>query len=154
MGGEIWHLLKVRPVTYRAACAFIEQQHRHHGKPQGWLFGASLENDGQLCGVVCVGRPVARRLQDGLSCEVTRLCTDGTRNACSMLYGAAARAAKALGYRRIITYTLADEPGVSLRAAGWQLDGLTDGGPWDRPGRPRNDKAPIGVKQRWVLAFA
>ena len=146
-------LLRVRPITYRAACAFIEQHHRHHGKPQGWLFGAALEDDGALVGVVAVGRPVARHLQDGLTCEVTRLCTDGTRNAASMLYGAAARAAKALGYRRIITYTLADEPGVSLRAAGWGLDGLTDGGLWDRPGRPRDDKAPTCAKRRWVLAF-
>lgn len=146
-------MLDVRPITYRAACAFIDAHHRHHGRPQGWLFGAALEQDGVLVGVVCVGRPVARHLQDGRTCEVTRLCTDGTRNACSMLYAAAARAAKALGYARIITYTLHTEPGVSLRASGWMLDGHTTGGEWSRPSRRRAGSVTTCVKQRWVLVL-
>lgn len=148
-------MLKLRPITYRAACAFIDANHRHHGRPQGWLFGAALENGtGALVGVVTVGRPVARNLQDGVTCEVTRLCTDGSRNASSMLYGAAARAAKALGYSRIITYTLENEAGASLKAAGWKFDGLTDGGAWDRPGRPRGVNSPTCKKRRWILTFA
>lgn len=149
----ILRLLKIRPVTFSAACAYIDEHHRHHRRPQGWLFGAALESDGAIVGVVCVGRPVARNLQNGFTCEVTRLCTDGTRNAASMLYGAAARAAKALGYRKIITYTLESEPGVSLRAAGWMLEGEAGGGSWSVPSRPRIDKAPICKKNRWSLAL-
>lgn len=147
-------MLKLVPITFRKACAYIEQHHRHHGRPQGWLWGVGVEADGVLVGVACIGRPVARMLDDGLTCEVTRLCTDGTKNAASMLYGAAARAAKSLGYRRIITYTLASEPGVSLKASGWRDDGEAGGGSWSRPSRRRVDAAPIEVKRRWSLAFA
>jgi hypothetical protein len=101
--------------------------------------------------VAIVGRPVARHLADGFTAEVTRLASDGTRNACSMLYGAAWRAARALGYRRLVTYTLAEERGASLRGAGWRLVGEAGGGSWNRPkvGRARVDMHPTQRKLRW-----
>lgn len=97
-------------------------------------------------GVAVVGRPVARMLQDGFTAEVTRLCTDGTRNACSMLYSACWRAAKALGYRKMITYILNTEPGTSLKAAGWKVIGERGGGSWSVPSRPRVDNHPLQRK--------
>ncbi len=109
----------------------------------------AAEHAGAVVGVAVVGRPVARALQDGATAEVIRLATDGMRNACSMLYGACWRAARALGYRRLITYTLATEPGVSLRAAGWTLIGEAGGGIWSRPSRPRDDAHPTQGKLRW-----
>jgi hypothetical protein len=146
--------VKLRPISLRAANAFIEQHHRHHPGVRGWLFGVSVIDDGgQVVGVAVVGRPVARALQDGVTCEVTRVCTTGYKHAASMLYGACARAASALGYTRVLTYLLQDEAGVSLTAAGWQLDLFeAGGGSWDRPSRPRTDKAPTGRKQRWRAA--
>jgi len=91
---------------------------------------------------------------DGYTAEVTRLCTDGTPHACSLLYGAAARAAKALGYRKIITYILESESGVSLRASGWRMDRQSGGGSWSRPSRGRDDKHPTEAKTRWVRDLA
>lgn len=125
--------------------------HRHHQAVRGHKFSLGAEKDGQLVGVAIIGRPVARMLQDGKTLEVTRLCTDGTRNACSFLYGAAARAAFALGYDRIGTYTLPEEGGVSLRASGWKLLGQRGGGSWSREGRSRTDKHPTQPKLRWEL---
>lgn len=113
--------LEVVPVTFRQAGDFISRHHRHHKRPVGWKFGLGIASDGVLVGVLTAGRPVARSLDDGFTLEVNRTCTDGTRNANSMLYGAAWRAAVALGYRRIITYTQEGETGASLRGAGWQL---------------------------------
>lgn len=111
--------LTVRPITLRAASAFVSQHHRHNAPPRGHRFSASVvDEDGMIRGVVMVGRPVARALDDGLTVEVNRSCTDGCPNANSMLYGAAWRAARALGFRRMVTYTQADESGASLRAAG------------------------------------
>lgn len=107
-------------------------------------------NDGdRVVGVAVVGRPVARMLQDGYTAEVTRLCTDGTPHVASKLYAACWRAARALGYRRLITYILDSEPGTSLVAAGWRLVGAAGGGSWDRKDRPRVDTHPIGQKQLW-----
>ncbi len=83
---------------------------------------------------------------DGATAEVTRLCTDGTKDACSFLYGAAARAAFALGFRRIGTYILASEPGTSLTAAGWRLIGERGGGSWSRSARPRVEQHPTQTK--------
>jgi hypothetical protein len=112
---------EIVPVTFRQACAFIAQHHRHHKPPAGMKFCLGISVDGELAGVATVGRPVARAYDDGLTLEVNRTCTNGGRNINSMLYGAAWRAAKALGYRRLITYTQAGETGASLRAAGWQI---------------------------------
>lgn len=128
------------------ANAFVAAHHRHHGKVIGHLFSLGAVLDGQLVGVAIVGRPVARMRDDGRTAEVTRLCTDGTRNACSFLYGAACRAAFALGFERIGTYILASETGASLKAAGWREIGKTKGGSWDTPARRRNDKHPTEQK--------
>lgn len=143
--------LTLYPITQRVAFQHIRDNHRHHKPPRGWVFGISVvDEDGYVRGVVIVGRPVARMLQDGVTCEVTRLCTDGTMNACSMLYGAAARVAKDLGYKRILTYTLTSEGGASLRASGWVLSATnTGGGSWSRTSRVRTDKAPLEPKNRW-----
>lgn len=141
-------LVDLRPVTRDDARAFIRQHHRHHGVPVGWLWLHGLQDEaGELAGVAVVGRPVARPLDDGLTCEITRLCTDGSPNGCSMLYGAARRAAIAKGYRRGLTYILASEDGASLRAAGWSHLWTVKGRSWDVPGRPRTDKHPTEDKE-------
>ena len=133
---------------------FVRKHHRHHKKVVGHLFsiGATLGDD--IVGIVIVGRPVSRFRDDGLTAEVTRLCTDGTKNACSFLYGAAAKAAFALGYQRIGTYILASEPGTSLTAAGWRLIGKTPGRSWSVPSRPRVDKHPLQQKLLFERASA
>lgn len=135
--------LHAAPLTFDIAAAFVREHHRHHTPPQGHKFSIGAMDGDQLVGVVIVGRPVARRRDDGLTLEVTRLCTNGHRNACSFLYGAAARAAFALGYQRIGTYVLKSEPGTSLKAAGWKLIAETPGRSWSVPSRPRTDKHPI-----------
>ena len=134
------HLTKIE---LREANEFVAALHRHHKPVVGHKFSLGAIADGKLVGVAIVGRPVARMRDDGDTLEVTRLCTDGTRNACSFLYGASARAAFALGYHRIGTYILASEPGASLTGAGWRLMGERGGGSWSRGHRPRTDKAPI-----------
>ncbi len=112
--------MNIAPITLRAANAFIDQHHRHNAPVRGWRFGAAVQDkDGATVGVATAGRPVSRHLDDGSTLEVNRTCTDGTRNANSMLYGAIWRAAKALGYRRCVTYIQGNETGASLRAAGW-----------------------------------
>lgn len=146
--------LSLRPITFVKAKDFIAAHHRHHGVPVGWLWGHGVENAaGELVGVATVGRPVARMLDDGYTCEVTRLCTDGSFNACSILYAAARRAAQAKGFRRILTYILDSENGTSLRASGWQLLGETGGGSWSRRSRPRDDKHPTCKKLRYGCAL-
>lgn len=107
------------PITFREACAFVSEKHRHNKAPQGHKFSIGLRAEEGLVGVGMVGRPIARALDDGLTAEVIRTCTDGTRNANSMIYGALWRAARAMGYSRIITYTQSGESGASLRAAGF-----------------------------------
>lgn len=111
--------VQIRPITLREASAFIAEHHRHNKPPRGWKFGVGLQAGDKLVGVATAGRPVARHYDDGLTLEVNRTCTDGTRNANSKLYGAVWQAARAMGYRRAITYTQTDETGASLRAAGW-----------------------------------
>lgn len=139
-------MLRVVPVEFAEACAFVRQHHRHHRAPQGHKFSLAVASFEMVVGVAIVGRPVARGLDDGWTLEVRRLCTDGTRNACSMLYAASWRAARALGYRRVITYILCTESGVSLIAAGWKCLGQAGGGSWNTPGRPRIDCHPLQGK--------
>lgn len=141
--------LALQPITYAEACAFIRQHHRHHLPPQGWKFGVAVNDGEKVVGVATVGRPVARGYDDGLTLELTRCCTDGTKHAASMLYGATWRATKALGYQRLITYTLIEEPGTSLTSAGWKALYQTKGGSWSRVSRPRVDMHPIGQKTLW-----
>jgi len=143
--------LEIQPITWAEACAFINQHHRHHIAPQGWKWGLAVNDGSQVVGVITVGLPIARLLMDGWTLEITRCCTDGTKNACSKLYSAAWRAARAMGYRRIITYTLADEPGNSLRASGFQIVHQTKGGSWDRRDRPRVDKHLTTPKMLWEV---
>jgi hypothetical protein len=145
-------MLELQPITYREACAFIDEYHRHHLPPQGWKFGIAVNDGARVVGVITVGRPVARMLDDGWTLEVTRACTNGTRNANSKLYGAAKRATFALGYKKLITYTLPEEGGASLRGAGWKLIGEAGGGSWNRKDRPRVDTHPIGQKLLWEAA--
>lgn len=144
--------LRLEPCDLDSANAFVERLHRHHGRVRGYKFALAAVSDGVVCGVAIVGRPVSRMRQDGWTLEVTRLCTDGARNACSFLYGASARATFALGYRRIGTYILASESGASLRAAGWRLIAETRAESWDRPSRARVDKHPTVPKLLYEAA--
>lgn len=134
--------LHLVPVSYAEACGFVAMWHRHHSPPQGMKFTVGAATDaGVLIGVAITGRPVARHLDDGGTLEVTRIATDGTPNACSMLYAACRRAAFAIGYRRLITYTQHGETGTSPRAAGWHVIAERPPRPgWDRPSRPRQAK--------------
>ena len=131
------------PITLAEANEFVRQHHRHHEPVVGHKFSIGAAKGDEIVGVVIVGRPVSRARDDGATLEVTRLCTDGTRNACSFLYGAAARAAFALGYERLGTYIMQSEGGASLRAVGWKQVGKTKGKPWNMPGRPRVDTHPL-----------
>lgn len=144
--------LEAIPLDLEAANDFVARMHRHHPPVRGHKFSIAAAVDARIVGVVIVGRPVSRMRQDGRTLEVTRLCTDGTRNACSFLYGAAARAAFALGYLRLGTYTLPDEGGASLRASGWKLIGERGGGSWSRAGRLREDRAPTVAKLLWEVS--
>ena len=128
------------------ANAFVSQYHRHHQPVVGHLFSLGAATGSDIVGVCIVGRPVSRMRDDGVTAEVTRLCTDGTKDACSFLYGAAARAAFALGFKKIGTYILSSEPGTSLTAAGWRLIGERGGGSWSVPSRPRVDRHPTQTK--------
>jgi hypothetical protein len=138
--------LEAFPATFSESCAFVKQQHRHHVPPVGHKFSIACGIEDKIVGVVIVGRPVSRHLDDGFTLEVTRLATDGTRNACSFLYSKAWQASKSLGYKRLITYILQDESGISLKAAGWRLVGERGGGSWSCKARPRVDKHPLQKK--------
>ena len=142
--------LFLHPVTLAEANAFVEQWHRHHKTVPGAKFCVGCADADGSHGVVIVGRPVARALDNGWTLEVNRCCTDGTRNAASMLYQAAWRGAKAMGYRKLITYTLPEEGGASLRGAGWTLIGERGGGSWSTPSRPRIDTHPLQRKLLWT----
>lgn len=136
-------------MTLRTARQYVNANHRHHRAPQGGLFAVGVEADGQLVGCAIVGKPVARMLNDGHTVEITRVCTDGTRNACSFLYRVCVRVANAMGYHKVLTYTLATESGASLRGAGFKQTAMTGGGSWSRPSRGRTDKHPTQEKFRW-----
>jgi len=153
--------LVLTPITLREANAFVERHHRHHGGARGCIMcvavsrvlgGGDAAAVDDVAGVAIVGRPLARMLDNGYTAEVLRCCTDGTRNVCSMLYGAAWRAVRALGYRKLVTYTLATEAGASLRAAGLRVVGEVRGASWSRTSRPRVDTMPAQDKLRWEIA--
>jgi hypothetical protein len=148
--------LRTCPIGLRAANDYVAKLHRHHGPTRGHKFSIAVEDEhGVMHGVAIAGRPVARRFDNGRRLEVLRVCTDGTPNACSMLYGATARAAVAMGYARhdVFTYILDDELGVTLKASGWVHVADTGGGSWSRDERPRTDKHPTVRKQRWHAAM-
>ncbi|GGN40197.1 hypothetical protein FHR83_007094 [Actinoplanes campanulatus] len=138
------------PLTRTQANDLIARRHRHHKPVHGLRFAIGLVDEvGQLRGAAVVGRPVARMTDPYRVAEVTRLVTDGVPNGCSMLYQAAARAAKAMGYERIQTFILLSEPGTSLRASGWEMDRTTKPEGWSRPSRIREDEHPTEAKMRW-----
>ena len=147
-------MLRVVPIRHTRANDFVRRLHRHNKPTLGMIFCVAVADDDQVRGVAIVGRPVARLLDDGMTVEIARVCTDGAANACSMLYGAARRVARALGYTRIITYTLPSEGGASLRACGFRCDGAAgdhSAGWHNRPGRtvePIEDDL-VGGKLRW-----
>lgn len=156
-------MLTIRPIDLKAANQYVLANHRHNGKVLVHRFSIACYDGDRLCGVAMVASPVARMLDDGYTVEIRRCCTDGTRNACSILYGRCARIAKEMGYKRIITYTLETEGGASLRASGWEIDAEGVGGKhWDTPSRPRVVKEetlfgeitasyPVGAKKiRWI----
>jgi hypothetical protein len=144
--------LRVVPIELKEANALIVMWHRHHKRVQGHRFSLGVVNEqGILCGAATVGRPVARLAGSPRAVlEVTRLVTDGTRNACSSLYSAAARVGKELGYERIQTYILDSELGTSLKASGWVNGGPAGGGQWKHTdGKPRRTDQPTELKERW-----
>jgi hypothetical protein len=147
-------VLTLAPCSLEEANAFVARHHRHHQPTPVAKFSIAATRDGAVVGVVIVGLPKARMAMDGWTLEVTRLATDGSSNACSLLYGAARRAALALGYTRVITYTLADESGSSLRASGFVLEAIVKGESWMRRsnhgGRFVDDRNPTGDKKRWA----
>lgn len=131
-------MLTIKPLDLSKANAYVMEHHRHNGKVLIHRFSIGCYDGERLCGVAICGNPSARMLDDGETIEVKRVCTDGTRNACSILYGRCARIAKEMGYSRIITYILQSECGTSLRASGWQIEAENvGGGGWNRPSRPR-----------------
>nr|DAH21346.1 MAG TPA: protein of unknown function DUF4338 [Bacteriophage sp.] len=141
-------MMEIRPITFASACDFINKNHRHHKATVGCKFCLSLYDDEKLVGVAVCGRPVSRKLDNGTTCEINRLCTDGTYNACSMLYGACCRVAKEMGYKKIITYILESENGASLKASNFVCDGIAGGTHWTGE-RNRGQEIPREMKTRW-----
>lgn len=140
-------MLEIRHIELKTANAFVSLHHRHHKAVTGHKFSIGCFMDKQLVGVAIVGRPIARKIDQYNTVEVLRCCTDGTKNACSMLYSACRRAAKELGYSRIITYILETESGTSLIASGWNYVYTNRGGSWNVKSRPRKDTAPTLPKK-------
>jgi hypothetical protein len=143
--------MRIVPITLKKANEIVTQWHRHHKPSVGHKFSVGLMEGDIYIGIAICGRPVARGSDDGLTLEVARLCTDGTQNACSKLYGACARVAKEMGYEKIQTYILESEPGISLKASGWVMEAITAGGQWKRKdGVINRTDQPTEPKQRWV----
>lgn len=145
--------LCIRPSTLKTANEFVQKYHRHHKPTTGHKFSISCYDGERLCGVAICGRPVSRHLDNGLTLEINRLCTDGTYNACSMLYSACARIAKDMGYRKIITYILQSENGASLKASGFVCEGEAGGEIWTGKRSGRDNGVPHEKKTRWAKAF-
>lgn len=143
--------LEITPITFAEANAYVAAHHRHHKPVVGMKFCLAVSDETGVRGVAIVGRPVNRHLDDGWTLEVNRCCTDGAKNACSMLYASAWRAARALGYRKLVTYTLPEEGGASLRGAGWRCIAKTRGGNWNCDSRPRVDSENQQRKFRWEV---
>lgn len=142
--------MEIRPITLKEANDFVNSFHRHHRGTQGHKFSICVKDEsGKLHGVAICGRPVSRYLDDGLTLEITRLCTDGIKNGCSMLYGACVRIAKNMGYKKVVTYILQSENGASLKASNFICEGETGGTHWTGS-RNRGQPIPNEMKQRWV----
>ena len=141
--------MEIKPITLRQASAYINQHHRHHKATVGHKFSIGVFDGDRMVGCAVCGRPVSRYLDDGTTCEINRLCTDGTSNACSMLYGACCRIAKEMGYAKVITYILASENGASLRASNFVCEGEAGGTHWTGE-RDKGQDIPAQMKTRWV----
>lgn len=144
-------MLWVSHIELKEANAYVTVHHRHHKAVRGHRFSLACYEGERLCGIAIVGRPRSRHINQHMTVEVLRLCTDGTQNACSKLYGACRRAALALGYQRLITYILEQENGKSLLASGFTYCYTNKGGTWNQPGRPRTDQAPVCPKQLYEI---
>ena len=140
--------MEIRPITWKLANEYVREHHRHHGTTAGCRFCLAVYEGDELHGVAICGRPVSRMLDDGRTLEINRLCTDGTWNACSMLYGACTRVAKAMGYQKVITYILQSENGASLRASNFTCEGAAGGVKWNGK-RDTGAKYPHEMKTRW-----
>ena len=142
--------LEIVPIGLKGARAYVAHYHRHNIAPVGGKFAIAVMGDDDLHGVAICGRPVSRHLDDGRTLEIYRNCTDGTRNACSKLYGACLRIARNMGYHRVITYTLESENGASLKASNFTCEGEAGGKAWT--GRRERDYyvSPPEKKKRWI----
>ncbi len=150
--------LQLVPIIQRNARAFVALHHRHNKAPRGDIFRVAIETaDKELIGVIMVGRPVARMLDDGYTVEILRTCIKAGHypNACSMLIGAACRAARALSFKKIITYTLSTESGTTYKACGFVKDSTVNGAEWNRPSRQREQLGLFQTmnKTRWIKVF-
>lgn len=143
--------LETRPITLKKASSFVNQHHRHHVSPQGHKFSIALSDGDETIGVVIAGRPVSRYQDDGTTLEVTRCCVKEVyKNGVSKLYAAVCQAAKAMGFKRVITYTLTEESGISMKASNFHLTRVSTGGSWNSKARQRVDKHPTGSKLLWT----
>ena len=142
--------MKIIPITFKAAKQYIKEHHRHNPNVVGGKFAIACEASGRICGVAVCGRPVSRYLDDCKTLEINRVCTDGTKNACSMLYGACCRIARAMGYEKVITYTLQSESGASVKACNFICDGEAGGTHWTGK-RNRGQDIPAEMKNRWRM---
>lgn len=146
--------LRIVPLTLAQANDFVSRIHRHHAPCIGHRFSVGVaDENGNLRGVAIVGRAVARHVDQNNVLEVSRLATDGTTNACSILYGTCARVAKEMGFSKIQTYILESEPGTSLKASGWVNEGEAGGGEGWHSRDGRRDDQPTERKQRWAKVF-
>lgn len=142
--------MEIRPITFKTACEYVDRYHRHHKPTVGCKFCIGVfDIDGTMHGCSICGRPVSRYYDDGFTLEINRVCTDGTYNACSMLYGASCRVAKAMGYKKIITYILKSENGASLKASNFICEGEAGGTHWTGA-RNKNQSIPAEMKIRWA----
>lgn len=139
--------MTIIPITFRYAQQYVKDHHRHTPNIRGCKFAIACENNGEIVGVAICGRPVSRYLDNGKTLEINRVCTDGTRNACSMLYGASCRIAKEMGYKKVITYTLKSENGASVKASNFVCDGEAGGTHWT--GKRDRGRTPNEMKIRW-----
>jgi hypothetical protein len=144
-------MIEIVPIALEEANLYVERNHRHSVPTQGHKFSVGAAVEGSVVGVAIVGRPVSRGLDDGWTLEVLRVCTDGTKHVPSKLYATCWRASRAMGYRKLVTYTLRTEPGTSLRAAGWKIVGEVTRRSWNTPSRPRVDKDERQERFRWEV---
>lgn len=145
--------LEIRPIHLKQANEFVKEHHRHNIPTTGGKFAISCVDGDRICGVAVCGRPVSRKLDNGFTLEIYRNCTDGTKNACSMLYGACLRIAKNMGYKKVITYTLESENGSSLKASGFLFDGEAGGKNWSGERKRDYFVSPPEKKNRWIKQY-